>query len=468
MATPRAPVRPGQAAIEMLLTNGWALTLALVVIGIFVYTVVFNPLTSAPKSCILSSQFTCAEWALNTNGTLYLDLGQATGDTVTVTGLGCGTSSSPAITAITPVTIPSGSNAVVTTGLDCGAQFNSVFQGTILVQYTSSRSTFAQVIKGSVVAPVGPVPAGTSSYLDWQWKTRKPVNVSIGTAQTNYPLNLTVSYSAGMNSDFSDLRFSNVAATAALPYYIESKTDGSTANVWVNVGSLNTSNGTQLYMYYNNSAATSESNGGATFFFYDGFDNYSTPDQIASLGGWGIEGAGSTVLYFFTNASSPQVHSGLQSMYGCGSYTGSCVGGWGYPSYDALWYHDFAIPAADTYMLEFYTLGIAGGVSQTQVKVEANYTNSAFYGSTINIYGKGYGTGAGYSGLTTSTDCSAPSTWQAHNVTLAGRGGKTVRLRYAAHNDCWCGCVVTDDVRVRKFLSPAPTYVIGSAQSYTG
>ncbi len=74
-----------------------------------------------------------------------------------------------------------------------------------------------------------------------------------------------------MNSDFSDLRFTNSNGDN-LDYWIQSKTDSTSAIIWVEVDSLN-SGDTEIYMYYNNSSASSISNGEDTFLFFDDFDD---------------------------------------------------------------------------------------------------------------------------------------------------------------------------------------------------
>jgi hypothetical protein len=64
-----------------------------------------------------------------------------------------------------------------------------------------------------------------------------------------------------MQSDFADIRFS-AGMGGSCPYYIDTKTDGSTAEVWVNVAPALQY---YVYLYYGNNVATSESSLAAVF-----------------------------------------------------------------------------------------------------------------------------------------------------------------------------------------------------------
>jgi hypothetical protein len=80
-----------------------------------------------------------------------------------------------------------------------------------------------------------------------------------------------------MQADFGDLRFIN-AADSLLDYWIESKTDGVSATVWVEVDDIAASTDTVIYMYYGNPAASSTSDGDDTFEFFDDFEDGDISD----------------------------------------------------------------------------------------------------------------------------------------------------------------------------------------------
>lgn len=112
---------------------------------------------------------------------------------------------------------------------------------------------------------------------------RKPVTVGTSaSAIANFQVKVTVTFETGkMNADFSDLYFTDDAGNA-LSYWIESKTNSVTAQVWVKIGTTSTSVVQTIYMYYGKTDATTASNidnvmdAGLRAFLYDGtaFNTY--------------------------------------------------------------------------------------------------------------------------------------------------------------------------------------------------
>lgn len=128
------------------------------------------------------------------------------------------------------------------------------------------------------------------------WKNRQKVTITnTGSAQSNYPTKLTISYDSDMKADFSDIRFANSSGTA-LSYWVENKTDSSSATVWVKVDSLAGGGTTDIYMYYGNSASSSESNGNNVFQFFDDFNSGSVDSSK-----WDFLGGGSS--YFIVDSN---------------------------------------------------------------------------------------------------------------------------------------------------------------------
>jgi len=71
------------------------------------------------------------------------------------------------------------------------------------------------------------------SILGNQFTRRKKIIINTTTAiSTNYQINIVVTYSPNMNSDFSDLRFISSAGNS-LDYWIASYTPSVTASVWI-------------------------------------------------------------------------------------------------------------------------------------------------------------------------------------------------------------------------------------------
>ena len=114
--------------------------------------------------------------------------------------------------------------------------------------------------------------------LNWLtgWGARKSITISnaSGGALTNYQVKEVVAYVGTMKTDFSDVRFTSSDGSTELSYWLESKTDSSTATFWVKVPSIPTT-GTIIYMYYSNTGAASTANGDNTFDFFDDFTGSS-------------------------------------------------------------------------------------------------------------------------------------------------------------------------------------------------
>lgn len=60
-------MRKGQAAIEFLMTYGWAILVVLVVIGALGYFGVLSPTALLPEKCVFGVELACQDYALHTN-----------------------------------------------------------------------------------------------------------------------------------------------------------------------------------------------------------------------------------------------------------------------------------------------------------------------------------------------------------------------------------------------------------------
>ncbi len=151
--------------------------------------------------------------------------------------------------------------------------------------------------------------SGFSGLAEASWLTgydyRKEFSISNSNIDdlTNYQLMLNVHKGSGTDSghsvylssvkdDFSDIRFTN-AAGAELDYWIEKKTDGNNAAVWIELDFLSLSSTTDFYLYYSNDSTSSASSGADTFILFDDFERGSNGDPIG--GDW-IINTGSAVI----------------------------------------------------------------------------------------------------------------------------------------------------------------------------
>ena len=102
-----------------------------------------------------------------------------------------------------------------------------------------------------VCLSVLPAMSGTASASSWwnsAWSRRAPVVITetSGSALTDYQVKVVVAYDSDMKSDFSDVRFADNTGATELSYWLESKTDSSTATFWVKVPSIPASGPTTI------------------------------------------------------------------------------------------------------------------------------------------------------------------------------------------------------------------------------
>ncbi|OGC79606.1 hypothetical protein A3K01_03050 [candidate division WWE3 bacterium RIFOXYD1_FULL_43_17] len=116
---------------------------------------------------------------------------------------------------------------------------------------------------------------------------------------TNFQVSVTVDYDSDMNSDFSDIRFTDSAGTE-LDHWLESKTNNSIAKYWVEVPTLAASTTTSIFLFYGNSGASSASNGDNTFAFFDDFSGAAVDTNKWIV----VDGTGITVSGGVLNATS--------------------------------------------------------------------------------------------------------------------------------------------------------------------
>ena len=81
-------LRKGQAAMEFLMTYGWAILVVLIAIGALAYFGVLNPSKFLPESCTIGPGFSCEESKVNAVGTIQLLLRNGAGSGFTNVGVG--------------------------------------------------------------------------------------------------------------------------------------------------------------------------------------------------------------------------------------------------------------------------------------------------------------------------------------------------------------------------------------------
>jgi len=115
-----------------------------------------------------------------------------------------------------------------------------------------------------------------------QFTRRKDIKITTGGTSTpaNYQVKVTVAYEPAMQSTFADIRF-NTKAGNYIDYWIESKTDGVTADVWLELPDAIADPGSDtIWMYYGNPALSDGGNGVNTFI------DFWNAEEAAQLDDW--------------------------------------------------------------------------------------------------------------------------------------------------------------------------------------
>jgi len=143
--------RKGQAAMEFLMTYGWAILAAIIVIGILGYYY-FSRGVLTPSAAIVNAPFYLNAWnAKQTGSVLTLELKNNGGETYTidsVTVSTCGT------TPTAPGDITAGGNKIVSLTCSPALTAGSTFKGDITIVYFKSGSTLELTSTGSITEKV--------------------------------------------------------------------------------------------------------------------------------------------------------------------------------------------------------------------------------------------------------------------------------------------------------------------------
>ena len=142
--------RKGQAAMEFLMTYGWAILAAVIVIGVLAYFGVFSPSSYVPNQCILSAPLGCNAGVANSDG-VELEIRNGAGEGLIVSAItvtGCSGTVSPAL----PATVADGSLTAFT--VPCTLTAGSKFTGDVTVSYTKSGSTLELTSTGKITDKV--------------------------------------------------------------------------------------------------------------------------------------------------------------------------------------------------------------------------------------------------------------------------------------------------------------------------
>ena len=147
----------GQAAMEFLMTYGWAILAAVIAIGVLAYFGVFSPSRMLPDVCQISPPLGCEEYKVTATtgaageGQVRLIVRNGVGNSITISEIavtGCTTESALALDVTDGGTLDR--------SIDCDGPLalGSKFNGEITVKYLKTGNTIEQTSTGKITAEV--------------------------------------------------------------------------------------------------------------------------------------------------------------------------------------------------------------------------------------------------------------------------------------------------------------------------
>lgn len=199
----------GQAAMEFLMTYGWAILACVTALGVLAYFGVFKQGQYSPQEAYIVPPFyangVVAENAPGTSGQLQLELANHGGDDYTITGVdatGCGSltgSFTIAVSELQLITIPCDASSTIAL-----ANEGAFVKGTFAVKYTKPGSTLEQTAMGQYTSKVR---RGIIPYLSVLFSGATPANGST-LSSANLPVALST-YSQSNLNRYSFVDFDN-------------------------------------------------------------------------------------------------------------------------------------------------------------------------------------------------------------------------------------------------------------------
>jgi hypothetical protein len=163
-------MKKGQAAMEFLLTYGWAILAALVVIGALAYFGVLNPQRLVPTRCDIPGNIKCVDKLIDqANARVQLRLQNAVGNTIRLDSISsrafeAGIMECTGATTCNGVAVSGGTVQVLAGDainclIPCGTFSTSLKKGArvranITLGYTDLSTTFAHTVVGELISDV--------------------------------------------------------------------------------------------------------------------------------------------------------------------------------------------------------------------------------------------------------------------------------------------------------------------------
>lgn len=150
--------RRGQAAMEFLMTYGWAILAAIIAIGVLAYFGIFNADTFVPTATVLSAPLYAQAWNVQDTGdAVNMEVRNNGGDAITITEVALTSAESPAGTFATcaPVTslnlaVQPGAVQILTVTCSSGLTAGNTFKADVAVKYTKTAGGLNLTSTGTI------------------------------------------------------------------------------------------------------------------------------------------------------------------------------------------------------------------------------------------------------------------------------------------------------------------------------
>ncbi|MEK6895223.1 MAG: hypothetical protein AABX48_01765 [Nanoarchaeota archaeon] len=139
-----------QAAMEFLMTYGWAILAAIIAIGVLAYFGVFTPGKYIPTATVLNPPFTGVGAVASAANGISIEIKNGLGETVNITSVavsGCGTNSATG-------SITAGSSSVRTIACSPALAEGNTFKGDVTITYLKSGSSLQLTSTGTMTERV--------------------------------------------------------------------------------------------------------------------------------------------------------------------------------------------------------------------------------------------------------------------------------------------------------------------------
>ena len=146
-------IRKGQAALDFLMTYGWAIALMVIVAAVLFALGVFDVSNFVGTKAAGFSGVAVKGWNMDTAGTLTVKLSNQVGQRVNITGISAIVSTTTAIVNGTPVALSTGAdtNTLSTAVAAFGAQASGTgYTAKMTINYTDLNSGFASSTTGTL------------------------------------------------------------------------------------------------------------------------------------------------------------------------------------------------------------------------------------------------------------------------------------------------------------------------------